>query len=65
MLQTIYQCSMCNGIGHTERWAQKRIKNKFMNMMVNLFRISSCEYCIGTGINMHKMSNSILHKPLW
>ncbi len=56
---------MCNGMGHTERWAEKRIKNKFMNMMVNLFRKSSCEYCIGTGINMHKMSNSILHKPIW
>ena len=65
MLQSTCKCSMCNGLGHTERWAEKRIKSKFISILVNLFRTSTCEFCIGTGIDLNKMSNSILNKPNW
>ena len=58
--QNIYKCSSCDGKGHIERWAKKRNKIKF-----NFFRIKTCEYCIGTGINFHKLSNNILIKPVW
>jgi hypothetical protein len=59
------KCSKCNGKGHIEKWAKKRIKNQFINRLIDLFRISTCEYCIGTGIDLHKMSNDILFKSIW
>ena len=60
-----YKCSVCNGLGHIERWAKKRIENKFIFKLKDLFRTKSCDSCIGTGINFHSMSNSILFKSVW
>lgn len=64
-LQCIYKCSMCKGIGYIELWAEKKIKNKFINRLNKLFRTSSCDNCLGTGIDFNKMSNFILSKSMW
>lgn len=63
----IYKCHYCNGNGYIEKWADKNknvIKSKF-NKLNSFFRVSTCDNCIGTGINLHKMSNSILYKGVW
>jgi hypothetical protein len=60
MLQIRYKCNLCNGLGHTERWAEKKSDNMFIIKLNKLFRTTTCDRCIGTGINLHMMSNAIL-----
>jgi len=65
MSQINYKCFNCNGKGHIERWADKRFKNNLINKVNIFFRQKSCDSCIGTGINLHKIANSILFKGGW
>lgn len=64
-LRSIYKCPICKGIGYIEKWAEKKIKNKFISRVNNLFRTNSCDTCLGTGINFNKMSNFMLSKSVW
>ena len=32
-LRSIYKCPICKGIGYIEKWAEKKIKNKFRNIV--------------------------------
>ena len=65
MLHTIYKCSLCKGIGYTERWAEKRFKNSFIHKLNSIFRTTTCDTCLGTGINFNRMSTAIFSKSMW
>ena len=51
MLQIRYKCNLCNGLGHTQRWAEKKSDNIFIIKLNKLFRTTTCDRCIGTVVN--------------
>ena len=65
-----FKCSLCKGEGHTNRWSEqwaKSRKKKSFNPLFNIdfLKTKTCDYCIGTGIDLNRMSTSILIKSGW
>jgi predicted methyltransferase len=66
-----FKCSLCKGEGHTNRWSEQWVKsrkekilfNPFFN--INFLKTKTCDYCIGTGIDLKRMSTNILIKSGW
>ena len=66
-----FKCSLCKGEGHTNRWTEKWVKSRkkksLFNPLCNIefLKTKTCDYCIGTGIDLNRMSTSILIKSGW
>ena len=66
-----FKCSVCNGKGHTDRlseqWAKSRKKKIVFKPLfdIKFLKTKTCDYCIGTGIDLNRMSTSILIKSGW
>ena len=66
-----FKCCVCNGKGHTDRWSEKwaspRKKSTQFTLFFNIdfLKTKTCDYCIGTGIDLNRMATSILIKAGW
>jgi predicted methyltransferase len=67
-----FKCSLCKGEGHTNRWTEQWVKSRnkkslLFKSLVNIdfFKTKTCDYCIGTGIDLNRMSTNILIKSGW
>lgn len=65
-----FTCSLCKGKGHTYRWSDKWVdKRQSLHFKLisklEILRNKTCDYCIGTGIDLNRLASSILMKSKW
>ena len=70
-----FKCSLCKGEGHTNRWPEQWVSQKEKTIFnirfsqsvrdIEFLKTKTCDYCIGTGIDLKRMSTNILIKSGW
>lgn len=66
-----FKCSLCKGEGHTNRWSEQwatsRKEKTILKTLrdIEFLKTKTCDYCIGTGIDLKRMSTNILIKSGW
>lgn len=69
-----FKCSLCKGEGHINRWPEQWatsrkektiVKTLFNIGLIDFLKTKTCDYCIGTGIDLNRMTTNILIKSGW